>query len=123
MNSRKSRKHRGMTLLELVVVLAIIGLMAVAIIPNINGVIANNQTETFEQNCKLLASAIEMYKNDHSGNLPEGGGDLDAYIAGGLDALQDSPTGAEYARVAGERKFYCKFTDVTGKEHEKYLTA
>ena len=123
MNSRKSRKRRGFTLIELIIVVAIIGIIAMAIIPNVNGVIASNQTETFEQNCRVLANAIEMYKNDHSGKLPEDSSEFDAYIAGGLNALWDDPAGATYQKIAGERKFYCKFTDVTGKEHEKILTA
>lgn len=128
MNKQKSKAHKGLTMVEVILVVTIMGILALVIIPNISEIIVQNQIATFEQNCKLIGQAIEMYKNDHSGGFPTSAEDFDAYIAGGLGSLNDSPKGAAYQMTTGVLegepgdpyyKVVCTFRDIRDTEHIK----
>ena len=125
MYSLKIKKRRGLTLLEVVIAIGIIGIVVMSIFMQYNTVVANNQIKTFERNCQLIQTAVEMYRNDHAGKLPQAGVSLDAYIAGGLRSLNGDPNGATYTL-----NYYiendsctvkCIFKDAKGVSHENKL--
>lgn len=63
-NKSKGRKDRGFTLLEILIVVAIIGLIASLIVPNIIGRYEKSKEEIAKAQVEMLSSAIEAFKLD-----------------------------------------------------------
>jgi prepilin-type N-terminal cleavage/methylation domain-containing protein len=93
------RLQKGFTLIELMIVIAIIAILAAILIPNFLHARAESQTAACEGNEKQLATALEEYAVDNSGTYPPTG----ALTAGFMPATYISayPTdpvgGANYA--------------------------
>jgi general secretion pathway protein G len=64
------RRPQGFTLIELMIVIAIIGVLAAILIPNFLHARAQSQTAACEENLKNIATALEEYATDHSGQYP-----------------------------------------------------
>lgn len=62
---------RGFTLMEVIVVIAVLGAMAALAIPRFTGVLENSQKKTDEANIRIVESAVELYKAE-KGDLPAG---------------------------------------------------
>lgn len=78
-------KHqRGFTLIEMMVVVAIIGLLATLILPRVLGRQEQAQVEKAKADIQALSSAVKLYKLDNF-NYPS--------TQQGLDALLHKPTG------------------------------
>jgi prepilin-type N-terminal cleavage/methylation domain-containing protein len=71
MNHRTYR--RGFTLIELMIVIAIIAILAAILIPNFLHARAEAQTAGCEGNEKQIATAMEEYAVDHNGSYGAGG--------------------------------------------------
>lgn len=72
----KPKRHRrndlnGFTLMEMIVVIAILGALAALAIPRFTGVLANSQEKTDQANIRIVESAIELYQAE-KGELPTG---------------------------------------------------
>lgn len=59
----------GFTLMEVIVVIAILGAMAALAIPRFTGVLENSQKQTDLANIRIIESAIELYQAE-IGDLP-----------------------------------------------------
>jgi prepilin-type N-terminal cleavage/methylation domain-containing protein len=88
---------KGFTVLELLIVIAIIGILASVIIPSVNGGREKALKSRTLSELKTMATALELYRNDNNGNypadvsrdLPPG---LGAYLGGNQSAAwPDAP--------------------------------
>ena len=84
-NKRKAGKQGGFTLMELLVVLAILGLLMSLVGPRVLNQLGGAKTKTAAIQIKDLEQALEMYKLD-VGRYPS--------TSDGLKALNDKPGGA-----------------------------
>lgn len=66
------QQRKGFTLIELMIVIAIIAILAAILVPNFLRARAQSQLSACEANEKSLATALEMYSTDNNGNYPTG---------------------------------------------------
>ena len=68
LNRVSSRK--GFTLIELMIVIAIIAILAAILVPNFVRARAQGQLTACKSNLKNVGTALEMYAVDHNGRYP-----------------------------------------------------
>jgi prepilin-type N-terminal cleavage/methylation domain-containing protein len=85
--NKKLRNRKGFTLIELVVVIAILGILALIAVPRLAGVRDNAQETADLATARSIASAVSIYEADN-GVKPA---DIDDLVP---DYLNDVPTGA-----------------------------
>ncbi|HEX5470477.1 MAG TPA: type II secretion system protein [Lacipirellulaceae bacterium] len=66
------RKHKGFTLIELVVVVMILGILAAVAAPKLLGTSKSASDAALKQSLAVVRDAIERYAAEHSGTLPPG---------------------------------------------------
>lgn len=67
---RTGRKAKGFTLIELMIVIAIIAILAAILVPNFIRARAQGQSTACKSNLKNIGTALEMYSTDFSGRFP-----------------------------------------------------
>jgi general secretion pathway protein G len=120
MTDRTSARHgeRGFTLVELMVVVAIIALLAAIIIPNYVHARAQAAVSQSEANLKEIATALELYYTDHQTYPPSGS--VTPAIFGGANNpyMSTTPTNA-----LGREEYVYTFTAPTGGAPPTYALA
>ena len=76
-------QRRAFTLVEILVVIAIIGVLSAIIFPTFSLVRANARRTSCVSNLKQIGAAMEMYKADYDGRFPFAVDPYDKYDAGG----------------------------------------
>ena len=77
MHAKRIRKRRrGFTLMEVLLVLAILGALAVMVVPRLLGTFQEAQRDTARSSIKGIEDSVKYYAVDHDGNYPEGGQDV-----------------------------------------------
>jgi general secretion pathway protein G len=84
---RGRRCHAGFTIIELLIVVAIIGIIVVLVMPNLIGAIQRSRQSRTVADIRMISEGVEAYQNDHSfypvvvgGTVAELGVDLEVYI-------------------------------------------
>ncbi len=87
--------QKGFTLVELLIVIAILGILAAVAIPNLTKFIGAGQTQAEETELDVVQTAVIAYMSDNDGDLPTAdpvaGGLLtnliDEFLVGGFTSL------------------------------------
>ena len=103
---------RGFTLVELLVVVAILGILATVAIQNIGSHIDKTNETAARTSVQTIDGAIGTYKATHGGKMPSGlaalvddSGDEEPILKGGEGALVD-PWGTEYKLETKGRRYW-----------------
>jgi general secretion pathway protein G len=117
-SQREKRAERGFTLVELMVVVAIIALLAAIIIPNYVHARAQAAVSQSEANLKEIATALELYYTDHQ-TYPPSGNVTPAIFGGSTNPyLTATPTNA-----LGRQEYVYTFTAAANGTPPTYVIA
>ncbi|WP_069649460.1 type II secretion system protein [Caloranaerobacter ferrireducens] len=86
--NKRLRNKKGFTLIELVVVVAVLGIISALVIPRFTNITDSAKANVDEQNRKLLQNAIELYAAEN-GNYPSSDEDIDKLISDYLDQVPE----------------------------------
>ena len=90
----KNKNNKGFTLVEILVVIAIIGILAVVAVPSLFKNIEKAKIAELEADISAIKSAALSYYADTSGDLPDSGGIMlikeDGKIKVNLDWVTDN---------------------------------
>ncbi|WP_372377298.1 pilin [Vibrio natriegens] len=70
MKSNKQKKQQGFTLIELMIVVAIIGVLSAVAIPAYQNYVQKTEVATAAATVRGLLTNIDMYQQEHGGNFP-----------------------------------------------------
>lgn len=90
---KKLRKTKGFTLVELLVVVAILAILILIALPRFSGSTNNAKLKTFEGNVRTLASQVVQYQTMHNGTVI---GIESSDVKDWADSQEDKPKGAKY---------------------------
>ena len=68
--NKRLHNNKGFTLIELIVVIAIIGILVAIAVPRLGGFTGSAETAATEANIRILEGAAAMYHAEH-GNWPD----------------------------------------------------
>jgi type II secretion system protein G len=96
--------HQGFTLIELIIVVAIIAILAAILIPNFLHARAEAASSACEGNLKQIATALEEYAVDNDGQFPPASGPVTVDLFGGpgnpyLGSVPSDPAGGSYTYI------------------------
>jgi len=70
------RKRKGFTLIELMIVIAIIAILAAVLVPNFMRAREASRLTACKSNLKNISTSVETYSNDYNGMYPGSGGGI-----------------------------------------------
>jgi general secretion pathway protein G len=95
MNTKNTRKQKGFTLIEIMIVVVIIGILASIIMPKIMDKPGQARLQKAKHDIQTIGSALNLYKLEKF-NYPTTDEGLDALVGQFLDKSPKDPWGREY---------------------------
>lgn len=92
MMMKAARQQQGLTLIEILVVVAILGLLAALVVPNVIGRGEQARVDMAKANMQGIANALDMYRMDN-GRYPTTEQGLEALVREPADARNWNPDG------------------------------
>ena len=111
-----TRKIKGFTLIEILIVVIILGILAAIVIPQFSNASTSAKTSALQSTCQTLRSQVALYRLQHNDILP-GGGATTTFASGtsanfgtagtfwGDLTAQTDATGAAYTTAAASGPF------------------
>lgn len=110
---RTIKKRKGFMLLELIIVVAIIGILAAVAIPNLISMTDEAKVAKIQSDLSTIGTAMEVYHVKKGGTYPANLSTL-AGDNGYLKKVPDPPTGAGTYTIVGDKgEVTCTFNGVT----------
>lgn len=113
---KRQKQYRGFTLVELLVVVALIGLLSVAVVVALNpaGKISSAKTNTAKSNAKNIANAIERCITEYIVANPTATEDVAIGACDTAGELKITPLTADQALNANAGSTSLCFSELTG---------
>ena len=92
MTNQKRGRKAGFTLIELMIVIAIIAILAAILVPNFIRARAQGQLTACKSNLKNLATSLEMYSTDNAGHYPSPAANMDKLTPNYLKIIPQCPS-------------------------------
>lgn len=110
-----SRKKKGFTLVELLVVVAIIAILMLLAIPKFTNQTKGATVKTFEGNVRTVASQVMQEMASAGGNIGEfkDDGNIKAF----LDTIKNKPNSATYDIASDKKSITCTLTGVLSEDY------
>ena len=109
---RTIKKRKGFMLLELIIVVAIIGILAAVAIPNFVGMTDEAKVAKIQSDLSTIGTAMEVYHVKKGGTYPDNLSVLEG-DNGYLKEVPKPPTGASDYTVGSKGEVTCTFNGVT----------
>lgn len=109
---RTLKKRKGFMLLELIIVVAIIGILTAVAIPNLVGMTDEAKVAKIQSDLSTIGTAMEVYHVKKGGAYPDNLSVLEG-DNGYLKEVPKPPTGAGEYTVGSKGKVTCTFNGVT----------
>lgn len=119
------KRRKGLTLIELVVVVMILGILVAIAAPKMVGVVSNATDNGARQTLSVVRDAIDRYAAENGGNFPPAGtlsAELEDFLRGGLPkspvGTQDNmvtPSGANPLAPAADDSSGWMYNQTTGE--------
>lgn len=122
------RKDKGFTLIEILIVLAVLGILAAVVVPNMTGFLGRGKDRSYEADQRIVQTAVDAYYTDTltrpgspkypTGNGTSGGVSTNTYInlthlvSGKY--LRDAPQSASANNGASGTGSYSWYVDADG---------
>ncbi len=112
MQTIKNKKQHGFTLIEILVVMAIIGILASIIVPKLTSKVGDARVQKAHHDIKVISSMLDLYKLDKYG-YPNSEQGLEMLVGPYLKTLPKDPWGKAYLYLnpgAHNAKFFDLYT-------------